>query len=64
VAEFTLLLSPEVFDFSRPVRVVADDRVVFEGRVEKSLPTLLKWAASDNDRTMLFGAEVTVALSR
>jgi membrane-associated protease RseP (regulator of RpoE activity) len=63
VAEFTLLLSPEVFDFSKPVTVVADERTVFEGRVTKSVATLLKWAARDNDRTMLFAAELKVTLT-
>jgi hypothetical protein len=58
VAEFTLLLSPEQFDFGRPVKVVANGRTVFDGGVEKNLATLLKYAAFDNDRTMLFGAEV------
>ena len=63
VKRFTLLLSPEMFDFSKPVRVVANGNTVFEGRVSTSLPTLLKWAARDNDRTMLFGAEVSVTLT-
>ena len=62
VETFTLLLSPDVFDFSKPVKVVADGRTVFEGRVTRSVATLMKWAARDNDRTMLFGAEVTVKL--
>jgi hypothetical protein len=60
VARFTLLLSPDVFDFSAPVRVVADGKVVFDQTVNPSLATLLKWAATDNDRTLLVGAEVTV----
>jgi hypothetical protein len=60
VTEFTLLLSPDVFDFSKPVKVVVDGKPMFEGRVEKNLPTLMKWAARDNDRTMLFGAEVHI----
>jgi len=58
VAELTLLLSPDAFDFGKPVKVVANGRVAFEGRVEKSLDSLMKWAARDNDRTMLFGAEL------
>jgi hypothetical protein len=62
VAEFTLLLSPDAFDFSKPVRVEANGRVVFSGRVEPSVATLLKWAARDNDRTMLFAAELPVKL--
>jgi hypothetical protein len=62
VAEFTLLLSPDAFDFAQPVKVEANGRVVFNGRVEPSLATLVKWAARDNDRTMLFGAELHVKL--
>jgi len=60
VEEFTLLLSPAQFDLSQPVKVTTNGRVAFEQRVEKSVATLMKWAARDNDRTMLFGAEVKV----
>jgi hypothetical protein len=60
VAEFTLLLSPDAFDFSQPVRVETNGHVAFEGMVEKSVATLAAWAAHDNDRTMLFGAELHV----
>jgi len=63
VAAFTLLLSPEKFDFSQPVKVVANGREVFNGRVERSVQTLLKWAARDNDRTMLYGAEINIKLT-
>jgi hypothetical protein len=63
VAAFTLLLSPDVFDFANPVTVVADGRTVFEGRMRKSVETLVKWAARDNDRTMLYAAEVKVTLA-
>ena len=61
VAAFTLLLSPDMFDFAKPVTVVANGRTVFDGRVTPSVRTLLKWAAADNDRTMLFGAELPIA---
>lgn len=64
VTEFTLLLSPDVFELSQPVKVVADGRTLFEGRVEKSVETLMKWAARDNDRTMLFGAELHLKVTR
>jgi hypothetical protein len=63
VAAFTVLLSPDRFDFSRPIQVVANGRTVFNRRVEKSIRTLMKWAARDNDRTMLYGAEVLVTLA-
>jgi hypothetical protein len=62
VAAFTLLLSPDQFDFGKPVKVVANGRTVFDGKVEKNVRTLLKYAASDNDRTMLFGAELHIKL--
>ena len=63
VQQFTLLLSPDAFDFSQPIKVIADGRTVFDGRVTRSAATLLKWAARDNDRTMLFGAELKVTLA-
>jgi hypothetical protein len=62
VAAFTLLLSPDVFDFAKPVVVVADGRTVFDGPVKKDVQTLMRWAARDNDRTMLFGAEIAVSV--
>jgi predicted esterase len=60
VKEFTLLLSPDQFDFDKRVKVVVNGRVAFDGPVEKSVATLTKWASRDNDRTMLFGAELTI----
>lgn len=63
VAAFTLLLSPEQFDFTKPITVVADGKTVFEGMVKKDLATLLEWAAKDNDRTMLFAAKLPIRLS-
>jgi hypothetical protein len=64
VAAFTLLVSPDRFDFGKPVKVVVNGRTVFNGRVEKNLATLLELAAADNDRTMLFGAEIHIDLAR
>src|SRR5262249_26998803 len=62
VRAFRLLLSPDRFDFDQPVTVIANGRTVFNRRVTKDLRTLLKWAAVDNDRTMLFGAEIDIDL--
>ena len=64
VRAFTLLLSPSLFDFRRPITVVANGRTVFEGIVEPSVATLLKWAARDNDRTMVFGVELNIDLAK
>jgi len=62
VTHFTLLLSPDQFDFAKPVRVVVNGTTAFDGTVERSVSTLVKWAARDNDRTMLFGAELPIAV--
>jgi len=64
VGRVTLLLSPDEFDLSQPVSIEVNGRVVHDGIVEPDAATLLKWAALDDDRTMLFAAEVTVELGR
>ena len=60
VRRYTLLLSPEQFDFSQPFRVTTNDVLSFEGVVEPRAETLLGWAARDRDRTMLFGTELEI----
>jgi hypothetical protein len=62
VSAFTLLLSPDQFDLSQPVSVVVNGRSASGSKVATSVRTLMKWAAADNDRTMLFGAELTITL--
>jgi hypothetical protein len=62
VTELTLLLSPDAFDFAQPITVTANGRAVSDRRVEPGVATLMKWAARDNDRTMLFGAELHVTI--
>ncbi len=60
VRRYALLLSPEQFDFTQSFRVTTNGRVSFEGMVEPSPETLLRWAARDRDRTMLFGAQLDI----
>jgi pimeloyl-ACP methyl ester carboxylesterase len=62
VSEFTLLVSPDVIDFAKPVQVTVNGAQVFSGLVKRDLPTLLKWAARDNDRTALYGAELHITV--
>jgi hypothetical protein len=62
VTAFTLLLSPDRFDFSQPVVAAANGREVFHAKVQPTVETLLKWAAKDNDRTMLYAAEIKIKL--
>jgi hypothetical protein len=62
VAAFTLLLSPDAIDFKRPVVVTVNGKQVFSGTVRQDSVTLMRWAARDNDRTALYGAELKVAV--
>ena len=64
VKSYTLLFSPDVFDFSKPVTVYTNDLVSFEGMLEKSEATLLKWNSTDDDRTMLFAAELKINVDK
>ena len=60
VAAFTLLLSPDAIDFSKPVTVTVNGKPAFSGAVKKDAATLLRWSARDNDRTALYGAELRI----
>ena len=62
VRRFTLLLSPEEFDFTAPVSVEVNGVPVIEQMVEADVEALLRWAAIDQDRTMLFGAELEIVV--
>lgn len=60
IKSFTLLLSPDCFDFSQPIKVIVNGVEACSARVSPDAAILLKWAARDNDRSMLFAAELTV----
>jgi len=60
VRRYTLLLSPEQFDFTQPVQVTTNGVSSFDGMVPPSAEVLLRWASRDRDRTMLFGAELDI----
>jgi hypothetical protein len=58
----SLLLSPDAVDLDKPVAVTVNGRQVHNALVPRDTTTLLKWAARDNDRTMLYGAELRVSV--
>ncbi|MCP5105020.1 MAG: hypothetical protein GY950_16655 [bacterium] len=60
VSKFKLLIAPGHFDFQQPIRVYTNGVEVFSGKLTKDPAVLLTWAARDNDRTMLFGAELII----
>ena len=63
VTSFTLLLSPDQFDLGRPVTLVVNGFTSSSKVPANDLRTLMKWAARDNDRTMLFAAELKITLA-
>lgn len=63
VRSFTLLLAPKEIDFARPVRVEVNNHTLFSGKVEASLEPLLQWAFRDQDRSMLFTAELEIEIA-
>lgn len=62
VQQFTLLLSPAVVDFSKPVRVAVNGKTVHDAVIKPDSATMLAWATRDRDRTMLYGAELHVTV--
>jgi len=58
VAALTLLVSPDQFDFRRPLEIAANGHPSVSVPIAQSVRTLLDWAARDNDRSMQFGAEL------
>jgi hypothetical protein len=62
VQTFTLLISPDVVDFAKPVTVTVNGRPVHDAVLERDVATLAKWAARDHDRTMLYGAELRITV--
>jgi predicted esterase len=64
VGSFTLLLSPQMVEFDKPVTVVVNGKTAFDGLLQPNVAALLRYAARDNDRTMLFGAELSVTVPK
>ncbi|MGB3075132.1 MAG: hypothetical protein WBB36_07415 [Chitinophagales bacterium] len=64
ITSYTLLLSPDQFDFSQPFKITTNNVISFEGMIEKDVATLLKWNSIDNDRTMLYAAEKEIVVGK
>lgn len=62
VRRLRLLISPDAFDLAQPIRVVANGDTVFEGMVRPDLDVLRRWAQVDQDREMLYAAEIEISL--
>ena len=60
VRELTLLLHADEIDFERNVVVTINGKQIHDGKVARDVAVLTKWAARDDDRTMLYGAELKI----
>ena len=60
IEQYILLLSPEHINFNDPIKILTNGILSFEGTVSKSVEVVLKWAATDFDPKMLFGAELEI----
>jgi predicted esterase len=62
VGAFTLLLSPDAVNFTKPVIVTVNGAQVHNAMVKKDVRALMRWSARDNDRTALFAAELKISV--
>jgi hypothetical protein len=63
VRRYTLFLNDRLVDCSRPVTVVTDGRISFQGTVTPQVETLLREARRRRDVDRLFPAQVTIDVS-
>ncbi|RMH08820.1 MAG: hypothetical protein D6704_02365 [Nitrospirae bacterium] len=64
VRRYTVFLNEELVDLSKPVRIVTNGQLSFEGVVKPNLSTLLREARRRHDPAMLFPVEVTVTVPK
>ncbi len=62
VARYTLLLNRELLDLTRPVLVLTNGTVSFEGRVKPDAEVLLRQARATSDPDRLVLAELTITV--
>src|SRR6185369_7722332 len=63
VKKFTLLLSSDFVDFQKPITVFVNEKKSFEGMIKPDAKILLKWNLKDDDRSMLFEAELSLKVN-
>lgn len=64
VKKYTLLISPDFFDLSKPITVFTNNYLSFDGMLTKDIRTLIKYNIMDNDRTMLYSSELKITVGK
>jgi enterochelin esterase-like enzyme len=60
IRRYTVFLSQDQVDFSKPVTVETNGHISFEGRIEPSIETLLQEARHRSNTHILFSAKLTI----
>jgi pimeloyl-ACP methyl ester carboxylesterase len=64
VRHYTLLLSPELIDLARPITVITDGRLSFQGLIVPDLRMLLRQARRDQDPERLIVAQIPITVEK
>lgn len=64
VQRYSLFLNEQMIDFSKPLTVVTNGRVSFEGTVTPSVETLLRQARLRQDPERLFSAHLAIVVAK
>lgn len=64
VQRYSLFLNDRLIDFSKPLTVVTNGRLSFEGAVTPSLETLLRQARLRQDPERLFSVHLTIVIAK
>ena len=64
VQRYSLFLNEQLIDFSKPLTVVTNGRLSFEGMVSPSVETLLRQARFRQDPERLFPVHLTIAIAK
>ena len=62
VDTLVIRLDDTMTDLDQPIQVIAGDKTVFTGKVQRSIATLVKTLAERGDPNAMFSAEVEVTL--
>jgi hypothetical protein len=64
VQRYSLFLNERLIDFSKPLTVMTNGRLSFEGMVSASVETLLRQARLQKDPERLFPVHLTIAIAK
>jgi hypothetical protein len=64
VRRYTLFLNDRLVDYEKPVTIVTDGQVTYEGPVAPSVETLLREARHRQDRYLLYPVKLSLTVGQ